>query len=275
MVSTKTIRATIKYPGSKWTYADWIVSYMPKHRFYVEPYFGSGAVFFTKQPTVYETINDLDGNVVNFFKACRDYPDELARKIALTPFSRQEYMQIQQDRAGEEIKLTGDIVEDARRFAIRCFQGFGSKLHDRVGWRNTKHSTRPVNPREWNSLPDRIYQVAERLKNAQIEQTDAIKLIKACNAPDCLIYADPPYLRKVRSGNRIYRHEMLDEQEHVELLTALLEHKGPVILSGYDNPLYNDMLAGWYKAQKTGYANSAEQRTETLWINFKHQTSLF
>lgn len=267
------MRTTLKYPGSKWTYADWIVSHIPEHRFYLEPYFGSGAVFFTKTPTDYETINDLDGQVINFFKVCRDYPDEFARVLTLTPFSRQEYMQIQEDRAGEEIKLTGEPIEDARRFAIRCCQSFGSKLHDRCGWKNTKHSAGPINPRVWNNLPDTVYDVAARLKNAQIEQTDAVNLIRACNAQDCLVYADPPYPQSVRR-DRIYRCEMLEEQVHAELLTALLEHKGPVILSGYDNDLYNDMLAGWHKEEKVGRSNSTALRTEIIWMNYEQQIRL-
>lgn len=62
--------APIKYPGAKWSYADWIISYIPEHRFYLEPYFGSGAVFFNKPQARYETINDIDGQVVNFFRVC-------------------------------------------------------------------------------------------------------------------------------------------------------------------------------------------------------------
>lgn len=254
--------APFKYPGAKWSYASWITSYFPAHKFYIEPFFGSGAAFFRKTPSRYETINDIDGLVVNFFKACRDYPDELARVINLTPFSREEYSCIAEDRAGDEIKLTGDCVEDARRFAVRCSQGFGSKLADRCGWKNTKHSAGPVNPRIWGKTPETIIEIAERLKNAQIENTDAVKLIRDCNAEDCLIYADPPY-------------------DHIELLRALLDHKGMVIISGYENDLYNEMLKGWGKDTMTGRANSAALRTETIWFNFDirpsfhGQTNLF
>ena len=109
----------MKYPGSKWTLAEWIVGNMPEHKFYLEPFFGSGAVFFNKAPSEYETINDIDGLVVNFFKACRDYPDDLARAVNLTPFSREEFFTIQESAAGEEIQLTGDCIEDARRFLVR------------------------------------------------------------------------------------------------------------------------------------------------------------
>lgn len=267
--------APIKYPGSKWSYAKWITSFIPKHKFYVEPYFGSGAVFFTKEPAEYETINDIDGLVVNFFKACRDFPDELARAVNLTPFARDEYNSVQEDHAGEDIKLTGDCVEDARRFLVRCSQGFGSKLADRCGWKNTKHSNGPINPYIWSKLPQVIYEAAERLKNAQIENTGAIQLIKDCNSSDCVIYADPPYLAETRNNKRIYRCEMMGEAEHINLLEALLEHKGPVILSGYDNPLYNTKLKGWNKETKTGKANSSAERTETIWLNFHLQLNMF
>lgn len=126
----------------------------------------------------------------------------------------------------------------------------------------------------WDKIPDTICQVAARLKNAQIECTEAVRLIRDCNAEDCLIYADPPYLGDTRRG-RIYRKEMMDEAAHEELLRALLDHKGPALLSGYENPLYDRMLAGWHKEQRIGHSDNATPRTETLWMNFEVQTRLF
>lgn len=257
----------MKYPGSKWTLAEWIIGEMPPHKSYLEPFFGSGAVFFNKMPVDYETINDRDSLVVNFFKVCRDRPEELARAVNLTPFSREEFFSIQEAAAGQEIQLTGDEVEDARRFLVRCCQGFGSKLSDRVGWKNTKQAKGPRNPLIWSRLPDAIVEAAERLKNAQIENVDAIQLIKDYRDPDCLIYADPPYLGEVRKGKRMYRVEMMKAEAHVELLDALILHPGPVILSGYDNQLYNDKLRGWRKETHIGRSNAGGTRYETLWIN--------
>ncbi len=269
------MRCVLKYPGSKWSYTDWIVSQFPAHNVYLEPYFGSGACFFSKHPARYETVNDVDGLVVNFFRAVRDFPDQLARAINLTPFSRQEYREIEENHAGEEIQLTGDCVEDARRFAVRCFQGFGSKLADRCGWKNSKQSAGPINPAVWGNVPASVLAAAQRLKNAQIENADALELIRAYNADDCLIYADPPYLGETRNNKRIYRAEMMGEQAHVQLLEALLSHKGPVVLSGYDSDLYNNYLASWNKAERPGRANSGAERTEVLWMNFEHQISLY
>ena len=88
------MKAVFRYPGSKWTAAAWIVSHFPadyEKAVYLEPYFGSGAVFFTKKPSVVETINDLDDEVVNLFQMLRSQPEELAREIELTPYSRREY----------------------------------------------------------------------------------------------------------------------------------------------------------------------------------------
>lgn len=267
------MKSGFKYPGAKWSYADWITSFIPEHKVYLEPYFGSGAIFFNKPEAPYETINDIDGLVVNFFEVCRDYPEELSRKLYLTPFARAEFEAVQEDAAGGEIKLTGDPIEDARRFAVRCSQGFGSKLADRVGWKNTKHSSGPINPRVWRNMSERIIEIGERLKNAQIECRPAVDLIKAYNGEDCLIYADPPYLGDTR-GSRIYRHEMMEAEQHEELLRALLNHRGPVILSGYDNDLYNSLLDGWHKASKGGRANSTAVRTEMIWVNFEPESQI-
>ena len=85
------MNAILKYPGAKWRIADWIISQFPKHKVYCEPFFGSGGVFFNKTPSAIETINDIDGNVVNLFKVCRERPAELAFVLSLTPWARDEF----------------------------------------------------------------------------------------------------------------------------------------------------------------------------------------
>ena len=81
------MRGIIKYPGSKWRISDWILSYFPKHHSYLEPFFGSGAVFFSKQRSNIETINDLDEDVVNLFHWVQHDPERLAHEIYYTPYS--------------------------------------------------------------------------------------------------------------------------------------------------------------------------------------------
>lgn len=262
-------RPIIKYPGAKWRMADWIISLMPPHRSYLEPFFGSGAVFFCKSPSKVETINDMDGDIVNLFRVLRDTPEELSRAVALTPYSRVEYMQ-----AWEQRQAVMDPVERARVTLIRYWQAVGSRQIYRAGWRRDVAGREAAYTlRNWVKLPEQMVLAADRLKDAQIEQVPATELIPKFSSPDVLIYADPPYLIGTRA-QRQYNIEMCTEAEHAELLEILANHPGPVILSGYDSPLYNDLLKGWMRLEKSNTAEGGALRTEVLWINFEPQESL-
>lgn len=113
--------------------------------------------------------------------------------------------------------------------------------------------------------------MAERLKDAQIEQSPAVDVIRRFRHPDVLIYADPPYMLHTRKGKQ-YIVEMAEEAQHIELLDALKEHPGPVILSGYDNDLYNEHLQGWKKLHRRAQAEGGAVRTETVWLNYVPET---
>lgn len=184
----------LHYPGSKWSMTDWIISHMPEHKTYVEPFFGSGALFFNKQPSTIETINDLDSSVVNLFKVIRDHPEELARLIEWTPLSREEYYASYDSESGNEL-------EDARRFLIRCWQAIGAKTSDRTGWRSLISSNGPDTAKEWGKLPAKILLVAKRLKEAQIEHQPAVQLLERYNRKEVLVYADPPYIIQTRNDD--------------------------------------------------------------------------
>ena len=252
----------LKYPGAKWRLAPWILSHMPPHESYLEPFFGSGGVFFNKEPARIETINDMDGEVVNFFRICRNRPDELAEALQLTPWSREE-----REAAYEP---TEDELERARKFAIRCWMTFGAGVKKTQGWRHTTAKNRdggPDNPRLWARLPQCVKDASARLLQTQIENRPALDVIQRYNGSRVLIYADPPYVKSTRNAHGdSYQYEMTDA-EHEELLKALLEHKGMVLLSGYDNDIYNDMLKGWRKETIIAQAEKGARRTEALWIS--------
>lgn len=253
------MKAILKYPGGKWRIAEWIISYFPEHKVYVEPYFGSGACFFKKQSSYLETINDIDGNIVNLFKVCRDYPEELAKAINLTPFSRDEFINCNTP--------SDNPIEQARRTLVRYHQSFGTSNSSKNSWRNVQTYGGPRVATMWNCLPEIIVNCCERLKEAQIENTDALKLIEQYNDENTLIYCDPPYLQELRKKN-MYKHEMNKEQ-HIELLKALKTSKSKIILSGYDNDLYNSELSGWTTAEKKTTAQMGLHRIEKLWMNFE------
>lgn len=254
------MKAILKYPGAKWRVADWILSYIPKHKVYCEPFFGSGAVFFKKRPSYIETINDIDENIVNLFEVCREYPEELASKIQMTPFSRKEFENC--------YDLTvADKVERARRTLVRYHQSFGTSNSSKKSWKNVQTYGGPRTATMWNYLPDTILECCKRLKDAQIECIDAIKLCERYNSPDTFIYCDPPYLQSLRKKN-MYHHEMT-EQQHIELLEVLLASESKVIISGYESELYDSMLRDWHKEKKSTTAQMGLHRTETLWMNFE------
>ena len=265
------LRPVLKYPGSKWKMADWIISLMPPHKSYLEPFFGSGAVFFNKRPSRIETINDLDGEIVNLFRCVREWPEELACAVALTPYSREEY-----ERAWSRFKAGGKAcgIEDARLTLVRYWQSHGSTSVYKGGWKNDRAGREyAYDVRYWRNLPGWVLDAAERLKDAQIEQTQAVELIRRFKHPDVLIYADPPYVVSTRKGKQ-YVVDMVEDGQHIELLEALKEHPGPVILSGYENELYEKHLQGWVKLHKKALAEGGAARTETVWLNYEPQISM-
>lgn len=253
------MNAILKYSGGKWRIAPWIISYFPPHKVYCEPFFGSGAVFFTKSPCYIETINDIDGDVVNLFRVCRDNSEELARALEFTPWSREEFLSC--------MERSDDPIEQARRTVVRFHQSYATCNHSLRSWRNVQVSTGPRCAETWNRLPDIILRVCGRLKQAQIENIDAIELIRRYDSPDALLYLDPPYPLNLRERN-MYKHEMADSQ-HEELLRAVLKSKSMIVLSSYDNELYNDTLKGWYTAEKQTIAQAGARRTEKIYMNFQ------
>ena len=253
----------LKYPGAKNRIARQICSYIPGHRVYLEPFFGSGAVFFNKKPSYIETINDLDDSVTNYFKVLRDKTDELVRKLALTPWGRDEYNSSYIDNDDDS------DVEKARKFAVRCWQGFGAANRYRNGFRSSQVGTSPQTAKIWGELPEILSRAALRLKNAQIENLPALELIRRYDTPDVFMYIDPPYLKELRKGY-LYKHEMT-EQEHVELLSVLRVHRAKIMISGYDSPMYNEILTGggWHNVSLKSQAEGGAIRVEVLWMNYE------
>lgn len=255
----------LRYPGSKDRIAEWIVGHFPQHFTYVEPFCGSLTVFFAKQPSACEIINDLSKDVVNLFRVIRDQPETLATLIDLTPWARDEFV-----HCIKYLKTPFqdcEPVERARAFLVVAWQQFGiRKAQTAGGWRLRSAQGRdPLSV--WGKLPDRIWAVVERLKMAQIDNRDAFQLIVGCNDNNTLIYADPPYLGETRSYSRLYEHEMEQEQQHNALLDLLEAHSGPVVLSGYPSALYQARLGHWQRFETAARAQGNAQRTEVLWLN--------
>jgi DNA adenine methylase len=268
-------RPLLRWHGGKWRLAPWILSLMPPHRVYVEPFAGGASVLLRKERAYSEVLNDLDENVVGLFRILRD-PASAARlrlHLELTPYARREFEQA--------YRPAKDPVERARRMIVWSFMGFGSNAHvgkpqgpPPTGFRanSTRSYTTPAH--DWANYPAVIDAVAGRLAGVVIEARPALDVIAAHDGPDTLHYLDPPYPHDTRSlGNKwcpkhLYRHEMtLDD--HAALLDAAAALTGMVMISTYPNPLYADRLAagGWVCREREALADGARARVEQLWLN--------
>ncbi len=261
------MKQVLKYPGSKWRIADQLARMIPEHHTYCEPYFGSGAVFFRKPPSDIELINDLDNNVPNLFKCIRNDPEKLAGIVAATPYSRFEY----------EMAFSADETDDfskAANFLTVCWQGHGFRTNGyRVGWKNDVHGRESMySLRNWYGLPERILEIAERLRCVQIDNRPALEVIRRFNYPDVFMYIDPPYLLKTRTAKQ-YRHEMTDA-DHEQLLQELVITEAKVMISGYESDMYNDILKGWHKEAFNSRAEYGQNRVETVWMNYERQLAI-
>jgi DNA adenine methylase len=267
------------YFGAKQNVADQIVALLPPHTHYVEPYCGSLAVLLAKKPVKMETVNDLDGDLMTFWRALRDRPDDLARVCALTPHGRAEYVDIRY-RAGDDC----DDLERARRVWVLLTQGRGGTLGKLTGWRhfvNPRGSSIGM-PAYLDGYVGRTAAAAERLHRVSLESMPALDLIaKYGRDPDVLLYVDPPYLGTARNGDDQYRHELKDDAGHRELGEALRACTASVVLSGYPSPLYDhELFPDWCRveiATLTGNGGNDRGRTEVLWSNrtIGDQPSLF
>lgn len=257
------MKPPMAYYGGKTGIAAKLAALLPPHEHYVEPFAGSLAVLLAKPISRMETVNDLDGDLMNFWRVLRDRPADLARVCALTPHSRAEHEL-------SYISEPADDLDRARLTWVRIVQGRTGTLR-KTGWRfyvNPAGSGAAL-PTYLDGYVERMAAAAERLHHVSLECRPANELIQAYGEfSSVCLYVDPPYLGETRCRN--YRTEMTGADEHADLLDALLNAKASVVLSGYASDLYDEALSGWARieiATATGQGATYAPRTEVIWVN--------
>ena len=264
-MARQALKPPFGYYGGKTHLAPKIAALLPPHAHYVEPFAGGLSVLLAKEPSRAETVNDLDSDLVTFWRVLRDQPEELERVCSLTPHSVDELV-CAADRSG-----VSDL-EVARRVFVVLTQGrrHSLKTSGAGDWR------RAVKAAGVGPLPDelsrqvaRISSVAERMIGVSLENDDAINIIRRYGRePSVCIYADPPYLGETRCKGGGYGIDQMEEEFHREFAAACKEAKASVVISGYDSALYAELFAGWERMDMTTRpTQSRNRKMEVLWSN--------
>ena len=206
----------LSYIGGKRRLAPAIVSLIPEHRTYVEPFGGGAQVFFHKPRSKVEVLNDLDEEIVNFLRVSQRHPRELSRLLRWQPASRRLFNR----HAPQPATWLTDVERAARFFYLQKNTWGGKRLNRNYHFFVTKPpSYTPA------TLSRRLAAVADRLANVQIEALPYEQLLAQYDRPTTFFYCDPPYV-----GVDLYQHNFSDDQ-FVELAENLRRLSGRFLLS--------------------------------------------
>jgi DNA adenine methylase len=256
--------------GGKFSHLDWLLPLLPECHHYCEPFAGSGAVLLNRDPSPVETFNDLDGEVVNFFRVLREEKERLVEAIGLTPFAREEF--------AIACQISPDLpaLERARRFYVRARQvRTGLAQTATVGrWANCINTSRAGMSgviSRWLGAVEDLPAVAGRLLRVQIENRPAVDVIRLYDSPGTLFYCDPPYVHSTRGDSKAYGYEMSDAQ-HRDLAAVLNSVQGRVAFSNYQATFLDDLYPApkWHKTISPARTNHStkDKRVEILWTNY-------
>lgn len=264
----------IPYFGGKTPHLPFLYEHFVENVHLVDCMCGSATVAINADKKKYRliTINDLNSDVINLFNVLRNNFGEFVQKLIFTPFSREEFYNASIP--------TDDPVEAARRFYVRCMQGYsgqGSQNIDKHSWGYECATTHAYNGKfrnhyrvtTWNSKMTYLQEIVEKLRGMQIEQRPFQEMFDIYGRENTLLYFDPPYVMATRADKKRYRHEF-DDEKHIDLCTRAKSATCYVAISGYESELYNDLLPDFHrsfaKEQKTN--TSKKSRVEVLYTNY-------
>lgn len=247
-------RPFLNYFGGKFMLRKWIISNIPKHDVYIEPFGGGASVLLAKDPSRLEIYNDLDSEIVNVFNMAKFHGKSLINELKLTPYSRSVYLQSR--------NTTKCPLQMAVNTIVKSMMGIGDSIHNKSGFRNSKTSTTSPSV-TFRNYVDYFDFFTERLRGVIIESLPYQEIISKYDTSDSFFYFDPPYMHKTRSSNNNYGVELRDS-DHLELLEILKSIKGKFLLSGYESEVYDSF--GFERIEKVATTQKTN-RTEILWMN--------
>jgi len=261
------LKQTFTYLGGKFSYLQWLLPIIEipcNHR--IDVFGGSGVVLLNMEPAPIETYNDINNQVVNFFRVLRHQPDELIAQLQLTPHSKKEY----DDAWYSDLD---SAVEQARKFFIRTQQSiWAAGAQDKVrGWSASIRDSRcsiSEKTHKWINAVEGLYAVSERLKRVQIECRDFRAIMKLYDDPATFFYLDSPYDKLLRSSTA-YRFDFKD-QDHIDLAYWAHKVQAKVAVSGYDTPLMRELYKDFkiHIGPQRKNNRSKKEAIECVWTNY-------
>ncbi|MBP2831282.1 DNA (cytosine-5-)-methyltransferase [Aquimarina sp. U1-2] len=263
------VKTPITYYGGKQRLVNLILSLIPKHKLYCEPFLGGAAVFFAKEPSEMEVINDLNGEVVNFYRVCHNHFQKLDKLIKATPHSRQVHRETQ-----DILKHPNqcDAIKRAWAFWVQTNMSFSSRIFGGYAYERKSNGTlkRFVNKK---LVFDQT--IRDRLEMVDIENNDALQVIKSRDAVDSFFYCDPPYF-----NSNMGHYKGYTEKDFEELLNMLASIKGKFLLSSYPSEILDHYTKKhrWYTLKKSTEVAVTKQtdkvKTEVLTANYPLENNL-
>lgn len=248
----------LTYPGGKVKISSWVISFFPRHKIYVEPFGGAAGVLLNKTPSPLEVYNDLNSDLVNFFRVLRDKEKaaELIRRLRLTPYAREEFDSFYP-------MPEGDDIERARALVCRTDMGIGIRMavsDSKTGFAAERPDKIRRNVKAFANHVEKMREIAGRFRSVVIEHKDVLELIPRYDSPDTLWYLDPPY-------NCRYSFRYKAEIDQKAMLDAFQNVSGYVVLSGYENWLYADELASWHMETRQSHNFKNKKTKECIWLS--------
>jgi len=271
----------VQWFGGKGNLCRTIAKYLPHGRVYCEPYGGAASMLFWIKPRPVEVYNDLDDRLINLCRVLQnaEKSEALISRLELTLYSRAEFAKALDIMHGK----IGDDVNRAWAFFVVQNQGVSMDVCKTPGdWSRAFVESRGMarNVARWIRRVSLLPSIIERFKRVQVDNRDALEVIRYWDSPDTVFYLDPPYVASTRKSGE-YVHEC-DDDHHEELVDLLLTIKGKAMISGYSNELYNRLDQRYERReiktachaavcgresglQGTGSAMAKVPRTEVIW----------
>lgn len=265
MKNTISFRTPVTYYGGKQKLVPYILPRIPQHVSYIEPFAGGAAIFFAKQPSEIEVLNDTNKELINFYRVVQNDFVALEKEIRISLHSRDLH------RKAMVINAHADLFTEVKRawaIWVLSSQSFCAQLDGNWGYDKTENRTTKLIQAKKERFTEEL---AIRLQNVQIEATDALYVIRSRDAEQSFFYCDPPYYN---SDCGHYNGYSLQDYEN--LLATLVKIKGKFLLSSYPSEILLKYAKkyGWYmwsleqKVTVNAKSGYLKRKVEVLTANY-------